>query len=112
MGKVLQIRVVAETWNDKLVEEYWPRLAQLAFETPIKFSNQGILELVRGLAEGLEFLNWSARRKEAMGPDIRRAARIKADLEKALADWEPRKANSLSDELEDVLDELERKWTA
>lgn len=110
MGKVLQIRVSAVTWDEALVEEYWPRLSELAFKTPVKLENHGVLEMVRALSEALQFMPWSEKRKEVMGPDIRECARIRTDLKKALADWEPRKANDLSNELEDRLDKLERAY--
>lgn len=111
MGKVLQIRVSAVTWNEDLVEDYWPRLLALAGSVPVKSEGRGVLELVRRLDEGLRFLKWSEARRQAMGPGIREAARLKAELETALADWEPRKANTLSDDLEDCLDALERAYT-
>ena len=111
MGKVLQIRVTAVTWNEELVEEYWPRLVRLAGTVPVKSEGRGVLELVRRLDEGLRFMKWSEARKQAMGPGIREAARLKAELEAALADWDPRKANGLSDDLEDALDALERAYT-
>lgn len=112
MGKVLQIRVSAVTWDEDLLEEYWPKLAKLAFGVPIKFANKGLLEMVRGLSEGLEFVKWPGQLKTALAPGIREAAAIRADLEKALADWEPSRANALSDKLEDCLDRLERAYTA
>lgn len=110
MGKVLQIRVIATTWNEDQVEEDWPHLSKLAFGLPVKVENHGVLEMVRALAEGLEFMNWSKDRKEALGPGIRECARIRDELNRALADWEPRKANDLSNQLEDALDRLERSW--
>lgn len=110
MGKVLQIRVIAVTWNEDLLEDYWPRLSRLAFSVPIKLENKGLLEMVRALSEGLQFMKWSDARKKAMGPGIEQAARIREDLDRALADWDPRKANELSNQLEDVLDALERAY--
>lgn len=110
MGKVLQIRVIAVTWNEDLIEEYWPRVAKLAFSVPIKLANRGVLEMVRALEEGLEFAKWPEARKNALGPGIRKCAQIRADLEKALADWKPEQANQLSNQLEDALDELERAF--
>ncbi len=107
MGKVLQIRVVAVTWNDDLLEYYWPQLTNLAFSVPIKFENRGLLEMVRALSEGLQFMKWSDARKQAMGPGIREAAKIRDEIEKALADWQPARANELSNKLEDTLDDLE-----
>lgn len=47
-----------------------------------------------------------------LGTGIREAARLKQELEAALADWQPREANVLSDQLEDVLDNLERAFVA
>lgn len=110
MGKVLQIRVVAVTWNEDLIEEYWPRVSQLAFSVPVKLANRGVLEMVRALAEGLQFEKWTETRKQALGPGIRKAEQIRVDLEKALAGWEPAKANELSNQLEDALDALERAF--
>lgn len=110
MGKVLQIRVIAVTWDPDLVEEYWPRVAKLAFSIPVKLANHGVLEMVRALSDGLEFEKWPQERKDAIGPGIRKAEKIRVDIEKALADWEPARANKLSDELEDTLDALERAY--
>lgn len=112
MGKALQIRVSAVTWNEDLLEQYWPLLSELAFSVPIKHEKHGVLEMVRALDQGLEFMKWSDARRAAMGPGIREAARLKEELEAALADWQPREANTLSDQLEDVLDQLEQAFVA
>ena len=112
MGKALQIRVSAVTWNEDLLEQLWPQLTELAFSVPIKHEKRGVLEMVRALDEGLQFLPWSEARRAALGPGIREAARIKTALEAALADWQPREANALSDKLEDVLDSLEQAFVA
>lgn len=110
MGKVLQIRVIATTWNDELLEDYWPRLTQLAFAVPIKLENHGVLEMVRALSEGLQFAKWPESRREALRQGIGEAAAIRDAINTALADWDPRKANELSNRLEDVLDKLERDY--
>lgn len=110
MGKVLQIRVVAVTWNEELIEDYWPRLASLAFAVPIKLANHGVLEMVRALSEGLQFEKWPEERKKALGPGIEECEAIRKQLEQALADWDPKKANDLSNQLEDALDRLERAY--
>ena len=112
MGKALQIRVSAVTWNEDLLEELWPRLTELAFSVPILHEKRSVLEMVRALDEGLTFMDWSAARRQAMGEGIRKAARLRAELEAALADWDPRTANRLSDALEDVLDALEKSFVA
>ena len=112
MGEALQIRVTAVTWNEDLLEKLWPKLTELAFSVPIKHEKHGVLEMVRALDEGLQFLPWSEARRKAMGPGIEEAARLKQALENALADWQPREANILSDKLEDVLDTLEKAFVA
>ena len=68
MGKVLQIRVSAVTWNEGLVEEYWPSLVRLAGSVPVKSEERGVLELVRRLDEGLRFMKWSEARKRGWTP--------------------------------------------
>ena len=112
MGQALQIRVIAVTWNEDLLEKLWPRLTVLAKEVPIHLEKHGVLELIRALDEGLTFMEWSEQRKQIMGPLIRRAAKLKRDLEEALAGWKAREANQLSDQIEEVLDELEHKFVA
>ncbi len=112
MGEALQIRVTAVTWNEDLLEKLWPQLTELAFSVPIKHEKHGVLEMVRALHEGLQFLPWSEARRKAMGPGIEETARLKQALENALADWQPREANILSDKLEDVLDTLEKAFVA
>ena len=112
MDEALQIRVTAVTWNEDLLEKLWPKLTELAFSVPIKHEKHGVLEMVRALHEGLQFLPWSEARRKAMGPGIEEAARLKQALENALADWQPREANILSDKLEDVLDTLEKAFVA
>ena len=112
MGEALQIRVSAVTWNEDLVEKLWPRLSALAFSVPIKHEKHGVLEMVRALADGLTFMDWSEERKKRMGPGIRQAAELKKSLEEALAAWKPQEANTGSEKLEAVLDELERIFTS
>ena len=81
MGKVLQIRVICQTWNVDLVEKMWPKVAGLAFSVPTKFAKCGVLELIQGLAEGLAYLDWSVERQERMGPKIKHLEELKRNLE-------------------------------
>lgn len=107
MGKALQIRVSAVTWNEDLLAELWPQLSELAFGVPIKHERRGVLEMVRALDEGLKFMDWPKERCAYLRAGVERAVAYKAQLEAALADWDPREANRLSDALEDELDKLE-----
>ena len=107
MGKILQIQVRAWTYDETEVEAAWPRLAELAFSVPLKHHKHGVLEMVASLEDGLRFMNWPASLKDSITPGLKRAVAIKDQLEGALADWDPRRANSLSNDLEDALDLIE-----
>ena len=107
MGKILQIRVSAWTYDEAEVENAWPRLAELAFNVPLKHHKRGVLEMVTGLDDGLRFMDWPAPLKDSIAPGLKRVVAIKTQLEGALADWDPRRANSLSNDLEEALDAVE-----
>ncbi len=110
MGKALQIRVSAVTWDEGLPEKLWPQLFDLAKSVPSTENKLGVLEMAFRLGDGLQFMDWSQERRQALGNDIEQAVTTAKELERALADWDPRKANSLSDTLEDILDKLEQHF--
>ncbi len=110
MGKALQIRVSAVTWNEDLVEKMWPQLHEMAFDVPHRHTKKGVMEMVSCLGDGLQFMSWSEQRRLALGTGIEKAVQLAKSIENALADWDPRLANSLSDELEDVLTALENDY--
>jgi hypothetical protein len=107
MGKILQILVSSWTYDEAEVEEAWPRLAELAFSVPLDLPKRGVLEMVTALDDGLRFMPWPAPLRKAVAPGLARVVAIRDRLEGALADWDPRKADKLSYELEDALDALE-----
>jgi hypothetical protein len=111
MGKILQIQVRAWTYDEAEVEQAWPRLAELAFSVPLKHHTRGVLEMVTALDDGLRFMDWPTSLKDSIAPGLKRVVAVKEQLEGALADWDPRKANNLSDELEDALDAVEASCT-
>jgi hypothetical protein len=108
MGRLLQIRVSAYTYDPDQALRAWPRLYAMAFPTT-ESRGRGVLELVDALADQGRFGGWSEDLKQDLGEGLRKSERLKGSLEQALADWNPSRANSLSDELEEALDELERK---
>ena len=112
MGKALQVRVSATTWDTDLLEKLWPGLYALAHSVPVRQEREGVLEMVQTLDEASRFMDWPQNRKDALAPGIARCAQLKTELEAALAAWDPRTANALSDTLEDELDKLEQALVA
>lgn len=113
MGRTLQIRVSATTFDPAEVERRWPRLSALAF-SPVAVKipalppeTRGVQELVVHLADRLEIglLPEEAARELASG--IKKAAAARARLEAELGEWNAKAANAATDEIEDALDDLE-----
>ena len=110
MGKYLQIRVSAWTYSEEDVAAAWPALIALAWPRPARpDERRGVLELAAALENELSFGDWPRDVAEALRDDIARIGRLRRVLEEALSDWEPRKSNMLSDELEDELTKLNDK---
>ena len=113
MGKALQIRVSAVTWDLGLVEKLWPNLFELACTVPSSLctnNKMGVIEMVYRLNDGLQFMKWAKEKQEILGKDIKEATKKVKLIEDALADWNASKANTLSDELEDILNNLEHNY--
>ncbi|MGE4291331.1 MAG: hypothetical protein AB7E32_03880 [Desulfovibrio sp.] len=109
MGKLLQIRVSAATYDEAGVVRIWPRLSRLAWGVDrVPGAAYGVLELGRTLAEKkrLGMLSREAVAVLADGPE--RLEELVSRLESALGDWKASEANRLSDDLEDALSELEK----
>lgn len=108
MGNVLQIRVIAQTLSPSDMGWNWRRLCFLAFgEAPTDNKKQGVLELVDVLVDKFRFGDMDKELKIKIEPALEKVAQIKRELDDALEDWNPGKANSLSNDLEDALDRLE-----
>lgn len=113
MGKLLQIRVMAQTFRPEDQEKAWPQLLMLAWpeyrrDGYLKGNDKGVLETVQALKDQAQFGDWSKDVKALLADGIDRAVSLKDKLEKALADWNASAANQLSDQLEDVLREMEK----
>lgn len=111
MGKVLNIRVWAQTYRIEDVAKTWPRLNALVWpeeaRTEREFKERGVLELVRGLEDGVRFEDWPEDKKAPIRERIDNIVAIRDRLDHALGEWQPAKANTASDELEAALGELE-----
>ena len=112
MGKVLQVRVTATTYDDRDVEKSWPTLHELGFGyesagTPLDSRVKGVMQLVAALEDRLSISMLPERIMEVAEKDILKADKLRKEIEEALVEWDPRKADKLTYELEDTLDDLE-----
>lgn len=112
MGKILQIRVVATTYRAEEVKDAWPRLSALAWPHPPRVAGpppeaRGVMELAGVLHDRARFVHKDGELAPELMQGLADAAQKRRDIEAALADWAPERANTLSQELESLLDELE-----
>lgn len=110
MGEVLQIRVMAQTYKPETLERRWPTLSKLAWPAPSPaWPHKGVMELPEALFEQLSLGEWPKERQEALRGHISKVQSIRGKIEDALAERNPREADRLSYEIEDALDELEKR---
>lgn len=113
MGRILQIRVTAWTYDEDEVSRAWPRLTALVWAERDRWApagaGHGVLELAKALPDAARFGHWPESARLALRDGIDKAYGLSARLEAALADWQPSLANRLSDELEDALTRLEER---
>lgn len=117
MGRLLQVRLSAYTYDIEDVRKAWPSLCQTVWpdDKAIKAlrisdiaGGRGVLDLVKALEVALEYEPWPDAVKQVLSPLIKSARRKTDELSAALADWNSKAANRATDELEAVLDELEQ----
>ncbi len=110
MGRILQIRVLAQTYRPRDVERAWPRLCALAWPEPLARPDEimGVLELISVLDDQFQFGPLAPEVKADLGPGLRKTTGLKSELESALADRRPSLADSLSYALEEALDAMEK----
>ena len=113
MGRILQIRVSAWTYDEDEVLQAWPKLCALVWSQLDHWGpagmKRGVTELAGYLPDALRFSELPDDVKRTLLPGVKKVAAILEDMRKALADWEPRRANALSDALEEALFELEKE---
>lgn len=111
MGKILQIRVGAWTYNEEEVVAAWPKLSALVWSELDQWGpsgmKRGVTELAEYLPDALRFADVPKETRRLLEPGARRVAELLSAMRSALADWDPRRANALSNDLEDALTELE-----
>ncbi|MEF2144374.1 MAG: hypothetical protein V3573_02915 [Desulfovibrionaceae bacterium] len=110
MGRLLQIRVSASTYDEQAVSKAWPVLAKLAWGVDrVDGAAYGVLELCETIADKARLHLLSDDAALALGKGPEEAEAIRRKLEQALAEWKASEANRLSDDLEEALSELEKR---
>jgi len=113
LGKVLQIRVSAWTYDEDEVVQTWPSLCALVWPQLDQWGpvglKRGVTELAGFLTDALRFSDLPEDVKKALQPGAAKVAAVLEEMRQALADWDPRRANILSNVLEDALSELEKE---
>lgn len=112
MGRVLQVRVSASTYNPDDVRKNWPRCHARAWPQgePVFEPHQGVLQLIDALEDALRLADWDDYVRDLVSEPVAKLAAMKDELEEALAEWDPRRANRLTDDIEDLLSVLEKQF--
>lgn len=117
MGRILQVRLSASTYDTEDVKQAWPALCQTVWpdDKAIKAlqiadlaGGRGVLDLVKALGVALEYEPWPDAKKQVVAPLLKAAQDASDELAEALADWNPKAANKATDEVESSLDDLEQ----
>ena len=113
MGKILQVRVSAWTYDEDEVVEAWPRLCALVWSQLDKWGpagmKRGVAELAEYLPDAMRFSDLPEEVKKELRPGVEKVTSVLNEMRSALASWDPRRANTLSDALEEALSELEKE---
>lgn len=107
MGKVLQVRVSASTYNEADVEKTWPTLWKLVWQDPAAIPKKGVMELAGAVYDAVRAGLIPDDQAAALKDKADKADELKHAIEKALNDWKPADADKIIYQLEDTLDELE-----
>jgi hypothetical protein len=110
MGKYLQIRVTATTYDEEAAEARYKKLYALAWpvEATPAGEHRGLLELTQALDDRVRLGDLPGGERAALLPGVEKAMALKASLEAALGERDPKTADSVSYALEDALAELEK----
>lgn len=123
MSRILFIRVSAETYDEKDVLQTWPKLFAAvwpdglvdAADSPRKIlgklspdPKKGALELVDGFVEYARFADMPAALRSALEPCAAKLADLREKLDQALGNRDVSRAHTLTNDIEDALDEAEK----
>ncbi|NLY41006.1 MAG: hypothetical protein GX055_05230 [Desulfovibrionales bacterium] len=112
MGRVLQVRVLAYTYDEQDVRTTWPVLWQWAFEETrpgFPHDKKGVLELVRAIDEMCRFQDIPEHVRIVLEPALPELLTAVESLQYFLGEWNAHKANEATDAIEDALGALEQR---
>ena len=112
MGRILQVRVSAWTYDEDEVSRAWPLLSSFVWAQTDRWgppdARHGVLELAGFLPDAIRFGLKDGALKQQAGTACARTGALLEKLREALAGWDPHEANRVSVQLEDSLDNLEQ----
>lgn len=112
MGKILQIRVSAWTYDEDEVTAAWPKLCALVWGELNRFGpvgmKHGVTELAQYLPDAVRFADIDKNTRARLAPGVERVTSHLLAMRSALEAWDPRLANAISNNLEDALTNLEQ----
>ncbi|GAB1411098.1 hypothetical protein MASR1M90_23390 [Desulfovibrionales bacterium] len=112
MGRVLQVRVLAYTYDEQDVRAAWPVLWRWAFEETLPgfpHDRKGVLELVRALDEMCRFQDIPEPVRTVLDSALPELLADVESLQYFLGEWNAHKANEATDAIEDALTALEQR---
>ena len=104
---VLELRTMAASWNPSLLPRLWPTLYTRIFDRSGE-TGQGVAEMVQALRDQGRRHGWTAESHPAMGHLLEELGARWHALETACNMNDPRTANRLSDQIEELLTRLEQ----
>lgn len=104
---VLQLRTQADSWNPSLLPKLWPTLFTRLFDRSGE-TGQGVAEMVQALRSLGQRHGWTAESHPAIGRLLEELGARWHALETACSMNDPRTANRLSDQIEELLTRLEQ----
>jgi len=110
MGEYIQIRVIAQTFDQEAAQKRYPKLYALAWpvEATPGDSHRGLVELAATLDDRVRLGDLPAPERKALTPGVDKIMAAKAALEGALGERDAKAADRASYQLEDALAELEK----
>jgi len=109
MGKFIQVRVSAATFDPGQAAKAFPKLYAVAWPaqdvTPEE--RKGLFELTDQLSDLHQFGDLAPSVKQVVGEQLPRIMHLRRAIETALGDWQPTEAERLTTQFEDALAGLE-----